>query len=105
MPERGRPFKRGAPSPNPAGRPPGARNRSTIAAEALLEGEAESLTRKAVERGLQGDMTALRICLDRLLPRCRERLLNFRLPQLKSAVDGVKAMAAIADARSEEHTS
>jgi hypothetical protein len=95
---RGRPFQRGAPSPNPSGRPLGARNRSTLAAAALLEGEAEALARKAVELGLKGDMTALRICLDRLLPRCRERPLSVGLPELKSAGDSVKAMAAIAEA-------
>ena len=95
---RGRPFQKGALSPNPNGRPLGARNRSTLAAAALLEGEAEGLARKAVELGLKGDMTALRICLDRLLPRCRERPLSFALPELKSAEDSVKAMAAIAEA-------
>ena len=99
MPDaRGRPYKRGAPSPNPSGRPLGARNRTTLAAEALLEGEAEALTRKAVELGLKGDTTALRICLDRLLPKRRERPFSFVLPELKSAEDSVKAMAAIAEA-------
>jgi len=95
---RGRPFQRGAPSPNPTGRPLGARNRSTLAAAALLEGEAEALARKAVELGLKGDMTALRLCFDRVLPRCRERPLSVGLPELKSAGDSVKAMAAIAEA-------
>ena len=52
--QRGRPFKPGQ-SGNPAGKPKGARNRSTIAAELLLEGEARALTRKAIELGLAGD--------------------------------------------------
>ena len=95
---RGRPFQQGKPSPNPSGRPLGARNRSTVAAEALLEGEAEALTRKLIERALEGDTTALRICFDRILPPCRERRLNFELPPLACAEDSVKAMAAIAAA-------
>src|SRR5690348_2496063 len=45
---RGRPFRPGE-SGNPAGRPRGARNRTTLAAEQLLDGEAEVLTRKAIE--------------------------------------------------------
>jgi len=57
--QRGRPFAPGT-SGNPAGRPKGARNRATVAAEALLEGEAEALTRKAVELALAGDVTAQR---------------------------------------------
>jgi hypothetical protein len=51
---RGRPFVRGH-SGNPAGRPAGARNRKTLAASLLLDGEAEALTRKAVELALAGD--------------------------------------------------
>jgi ribulose 1,5-bisphosphate carboxylase large subunit-like protein len=51
---RGRPFGRGQ-SGNPEGRPPGARNRKTLAAAMLLDGEVEALTRKAVELALAGD--------------------------------------------------
>src|SRR3954471_6738683 len=59
-------FQQGNP-----GRPAGARNRATLAAMALLEGEAEALTRRCVELALAGDTTALRLCLERLLPRSR----------------------------------
>ena len=45
----------------------------TFAAEALLDGEDEALTRKAVEMALAGDGTALRLCLDRIIPPRRER--------------------------------
>ena len=45
---RGRFYKKGE-SGNPAGRPRGRRNNATLAVEALLEGEAEALGRKAVE--------------------------------------------------------
>lgn len=53
---RGRPFKKGNP-----GRPKGARNKVTLAVEALLDGEAEDLTRKAVELAQEGNTTALRL--------------------------------------------
>jgi hypothetical protein len=43
----------------------GARCRATLAATALLGGEADGLTRKAVELALAGDVTALRLCMDR----------------------------------------
>ena len=45
---RGRPFQKGR-SGNPAGRRPGSRNKATIAAAQLLAGEAEGLTRRAVQ--------------------------------------------------------
>ena len=44
-------FRKGH-SGNPAGRPPGTRNKAADSAELLLEGEAEALTRKAVELAL-----------------------------------------------------
>ncbi|MGC2200117.1 MAG: DUF5681 domain-containing protein, partial [Stellaceae bacterium] len=44
---RGRPFAKGQ-SGNPAGRPRGSSNRSTRAAQLLLDGETTALTRKAV---------------------------------------------------------
>ena len=42
------PFEKGK-SGNPSGRPVGARNRATLAMEALLDGAAEAITRKAVD--------------------------------------------------------
>ncbi len=53
---RGRPEK--GQSGNPAGRRTGCRNKTTIAAAALLTGEAEALTRRAVELALVGDLWA-----------------------------------------------
>ena len=94
---RGRPFVKGQ-SGNPGGRPAGARNRRTLAAAMLLEGEAESLTRKAVELALAGDPTAMRLCLERILPPCRQRAVKFALPPIESAADIAAAMKAVAAA-------
>src|SRR5215813_3228417 len=87
---RGRPFEKGQ-SGNPAGRPKGARNRTTIAVEALLDGQAEAITQKAIELALQGDRVALRLCLERILPAQRERRINFAMPSLESAEDAAPA--------------
>jgi hypothetical protein len=95
--QRGRPFRRGE-SGNPSGRPLGSRHRATLAAEALLDGEVEALTRKAVEMALAGDSTALRLCFDRILPPRRERPVHFKLPRLQTAGDAAQALAAITDA-------
>src|SRR5881392_520075 len=84
---RGRPFEKGR-SGNPLGRRVGCRNKTTIAAAALLTGEAEALTRKAVELALEGDPTALRLCIERVLPQCRERAVKFALPPIESAPTG-----------------
>jgi hypothetical protein len=97
---RGRPFQKGR-SGNPAGRPAGAQNRKTLAAALLLDGEAEALTRKAVELALDGDAMALKLCLERILPLCRERAVQFALPAIDSAADIAAAMKAVAAAVAE----
>jgi hypothetical protein len=94
---RGRPFERGR-SGNPSGRPKGHRNRATVAMEELLDGEAKALTRKLVEKALEGDVAALRLCFDRLLPPRRDRPVAFALPKIESVKDVPAAAAAILEA-------
>ena len=94
VPVRGRPFVEGR-SGNPRGRRYGSRNKKTLAAAVLLEGEAEALTRKAVERTLAGDPTALRLCIERIVPPCRERPVKFTLPPIENAADIAAAMNAV----------
>jgi Family of unknown function (DUF5681) len=69
--QRGRPFEPGR-SGNPAGKLPGTRHRATIAIQSLLDGEAEALTRKAIELALAGDVACLRLCIDRIAPATAE---------------------------------
>ncbi|WP_169805570.1 DUF5681 domain-containing protein [Novosphingobium rosa] len=92
--QRGKPFQRGL-SGNPAGKPRGTRHKVTLAIEALLEGEAEALTRKAVEMALGGDGPALRLCLDRLAPPRKDAPISITLPPVTSAADTVAASSAV----------
>ncbi len=85
----GRPFQPGNP-----GRPKGARHKTTIAIEALLEGEAEALTRTAIEAAKAGDMTALRLCMDRIAPPPKGRRVSLDLPAIETAADVTKAISA-----------
>src|SRR2546430_16878132 len=90
---RGRPFAKGQ-SGNPAGRPRGSMNRSTRAAQLLLDGEATALTRKAVAHALAGDPRALRLCLDRTIAPRPERLGDLSLPPINTAADTLATMMA-----------
>jgi hypothetical protein len=87
---RGRPFARGNP-----GKPPGARHKTTLAVESLLDGEAEKLTRKAIKLALAGDSTALKLCMDRISPPRKGRAAPFPLPPVKTTADVVSALAAV----------
>jgi hypothetical protein len=87
-------FREGA-TGNPNGRPKGARNRATRLAEALLEGEAVPLMRKAIDLAKAGDITALRLCLERLIPRRVERAIEFELPPISEPKDAIIALSRI----------
>lgn len=87
-------FRKGQ-SGNPAGRREGSRNRTTKAMDELLDGEAEELTRKAIEMAKGGDMVAMRMCLDRLAPVRRDRPITFEMPEITSAKDVSQATAAL----------
>ncbi len=85
-------------SGNPGGRPRGSRNAATMVAEALLEGEAEALSRKAIELAMAGDAAALKLCLERLVAPRRDRAVPFALPEIRCGDDLAPAMAAISRA-------
>lgn len=87
---RGKPFEPGNP-----GKPKGARHRVTRAVEALLEGQAETLTKRAIDAALAGDSTALRLCLERICPPPRDRPIQFTAPDIATGADVPKALAAV----------
>ena len=88
------PFEKGE-SGNPAGRPRGSRNRATLLMESLLADDAEAIGRKAIEMAKQGDMAAVRLCMDRLAPARKGEPVAFELPPLDTPADSVAAAAEI----------
>ena len=97
-------FKKGQ-SGNPSGRPVGARHRTTLAIESLLEGESETLTRRCIEAALEGDMTAMRLCMERLSPARKDAPVTFDMPEMKTAADAAAAVGAILDNVASGHLS
>jgi hypothetical protein len=87
---RGKPFQAGNP-----GRPKGARNATTLALESLLDGQAQALTKKAIDLALTGDLTALRICLDRILPPRKDRPVTFDFPVITNTAEAASTMSSI----------
>ena len=84
-----------------AGRPKGARNKATQAVLALLQGEAEALSRKAIEMALSGDSVALRLCLDRIAPPRKDSPVQFAMPRMTNAHDAAQAAGAALEAVAE----
>lgn len=85
-------FKKGV-SGNPDGKPRGTRHKATQAALTLLDGETEALARKAIELALNGDVMALRLCLERVAPALKSTapLLSLDMPKPDNLTDTAKA--------------
>jgi hypothetical protein len=82
-------------SGNRARGPKGARHKCLLSVEALLDGEAEGLTRKAIELALSGDTTALRLCIKRILPARKDRPVQLQMPEIEGVQDLTEATAAL----------
>jgi len=94
----GRPFRPG-PDPRRAnGRAPGQRNARTVAALAAIERHAEELVEVAIRQARQGDVGALRLLLDRVLPAMRDRTVALDLPAVTAPADLPAALSAILQA-------
>ncbi|MAO93816.1 MAG: hypothetical protein CMM78_04775 [Rhodospirillaceae bacterium] len=81
-----------------AGRPAGSRNNATKAMDAMLDGEAEAITRIAIEKAMEGDMTAIKLVFDRVCPAPKSRRVNIALPDTSDAAGIECAHAAVIQA-------
>ena len=81
-----------------SGKPRGTRHKATRAVLALLEGEAEALSGKAIEMALAGDSVALRLCLDRIAPPRKDSPVVFTMPRMSTAHDAAEAAGAVLEA-------
>ena len=95
--QRGKPFPKGK-SGNPRGKPKGARHKTTLLAEKLMQDDAENIVNAVLTAARAGDMTAARIVLDRILPARRDNPVTFALPKIKRPADAVAASAALLSA-------
>src|SRR5207244_4944273 len=91
------PFQKGQ-SGNPAGRPRGIVNRATALAQNLLSERAEWIARKVIELAEEGDMAAIRVCMDRLVPPIKHQPVAGELPPMQKPADSVAAVESHADA-------
>ena len=90
-------FQKGQ-SGNPAGRPQGSRTKSTLFAEAILENDHEGIMDAVVNAAKKGDPTAMRLCVERLVPLRKGRPVVFDLPPVKTAADIAGAVGGLARA-------
>lgn len=85
-------------SGNPKGKPPGTRNKATLAVLALMETGAEEITKAVIAAAQGGDLSAARLVLERLAPPLRERPISIDLPSTQSLEGINQAQEAVLEA-------
>jgi hypothetical protein len=93
-------WRKGA-SGNPSGRPAGSRNRKTLLLEQMLDGQAEKIIAKAMELANEGNIPAVRMCLDRILPARKERTVSLELGPITNAEEASKQLQCVTAAIAE----
>ena len=82
-------------SGNPSGRPRGALNRATVLAQELLSARVERIAGKLIELAEGGDMRAIRVCMERLMPVIKHQPIAVEMPPIeKVAVASIAAAVA-----------
>ncbi len=94
----GRPFRPG--NKTGKGRPPGRRNRRKEFQE-VLENDAEKIIERIKREALKSNSTAMRLCMERLLPVAKAENVRFEMPAVDSGESLAVAIAAIARAVAE----
>jgi hypothetical protein len=84
--------------PGNPGRPRGARNRATVAAERILDDGIGAVAEKCVELAKEGNMTAISAVLRLRIPAQRLAQEPIELPKLETARDGLAALRTITEA-------
>jgi hypothetical protein len=93
---RGRPFPPG--NKLGRGRPKGSRNKEKSPGQHLLDQYAPHLVRKCIALAMQGDHTALRMCMDRISPARQDSYIKMPLPAIRTAQDVDQAAEKVTQA-------
>jgi hypothetical protein len=93
---RGRPFQPG--NTFGRGRPKGSRNSEKLPEQRILDDFAPHLIRKCVALALNGDRTALRLCMDRISPPRRDAYIRMNFAPIKKARDIDRAAEKVTEA-------
>jgi hypothetical protein len=90
-------FQKGQ-SGNPAGPAKGHRHKITLLAEKVIQDRHGDILEAVVQKATEGDPTAIRLCVERIIPLRKGRPVVFDLPAIETAADVANALGAIAGA-------
>jgi hypothetical protein len=93
----GHPFKPGQ-SGNPKGRRAGTPNRVSVLAQRLMDSDAEAVILALIGAAKNGDVSAIKLVLERVAPLPRNRPVHFAMPAIDTPADLGRGMTAVLQA-------
>lgn len=93
---RGRPFPPG--NTLGRGRPKGSPNREKSPSQHLLDEYASHIMRKCMAQAMEGNASAMRLCVERIFPSRRGALIQINLPPIRTAEDVGRAAEKVTQA-------
>lgn len=95
-------FQKGC-SGNPKGRPKGSIGQAALLAKNILDENVTVICNRLVDEAKNGNIQAIRLILDRILPVRKELPMKIDLPEIKCAQDVLTAITIITRAIAEGH--
>lgn len=95
-------FQKGC-SGNPKGRPKGSIGQAALLAKNIFEENVTVICNRLVDEAKNGNIQAIRLILDRILPVRKELPMKINLPEIKCAQDVSAAITIITSAIADGH--
>lgn len=87
-------FQKGK-SGNPKGKAKGTKNKATRLIESLMQSELDNIGQKLIELALAGNLQAIRLVLDRIMPPKTSRSIEIEIPKIKNTTDALQAISTV----------
>lgn len=87
-------FQKGQ-SGNPKGKTKGTKNKATRIVESLMQNELDSICQKLLELAVDGNIQAIKLVLDRILPPKASRSVEIAIPKIENAKDALQAISMV----------
>lgn len=87
-------FQKGQ-SGNPKGKIKGTKNKATHFIESLMQSELEKIGQKLIELAVGGNLLAIKLVLDRIMPPRTSRSIEIEIPKIENTKDALQAISTV----------
>lgn len=87
-------FQKGQ-SGNPKGKIKGTKNKATRFIDSLMQSELNNISQKLIELAVAGNLQAIKLVLDRVMPAKTSRSIEIEIPKIENTTDALQAISTV----------